>query len=99
MAKFQKIIAALLLMFFLTSAVHAQVMVCGKHDDFAKGLLKQYGEEVRGMGITSTGALIELYASISGTWTVLITTPSGRACIAAEGSDFELLLPTAPPSI
>ena len=99
MEKLHKYIAALVLATFLATASHAQEVVCGNRDEFAKALQKKHGEEVRAMGITSTGALVEFYASISGTWTVLFTTPSGQSCIAAEGTDFEILPPEAPPSI
>ena len=99
MKKLHKLFAGFVVLMFLATASHAQMMVCGKRDVISTALQKKYGEEVRAVGITSTGALVEFYASDTGTWTVLITAPTGQSCIAAEGTDFEILPPAAPPSI
>jgi hypothetical protein len=52
-------------------------------------LATSYSEAPVIMGITSTGAVLELWANPeTGTWTVLTVTPDGVACIRATGDNF-----------
>ena len=55
---------------------NAQI-VCGERDKFVGMLGKNHAEQPISMGITSTGAVIELLTSPEGSWTILITTPEG----------------------
>ena len=43
------------------------------------------------MGLSTDGGLIEIYSSEDGTWTILITRPSGVACLVAAGDSWEEL--------
>ena len=75
-------------------AAHAQV-VCGAREALVAALARTYGEQPRVRALTARGALLEVFATPDGaTWTILITTPNGRACIASAG---EAWLPTQPP--
>ncbi len=40
-------------------------------------------------GLASTGNLVELLISSGGTWTILVTNPSGITCVAAVGEDWQ----------
>lgn len=66
---------------------------CGPRKTVIEQLGREYSEVPVNRGITSEGALIELLASPSGSWTMLITTPSGRSCLAAAGESWEMLDP------
>ncbi len=44
----------------------------------------EYAETQRGYG-EGNGAVVEIYASGAGTWTIVETTPDGKACIVAAG--------------
>ena len=72
------------------AAVDAQV-VCAPHDKIAAALKQNFAEEVRAAGITSGGALIEIYTSPRGTWTVVLTAPDGPSCLMADGVDWQML--------
>ena len=87
------IIAALALLAFgvfgLSRTAHAQAANCGPHADVVAGLARNYRETVVAMGISSGGNMIEVFASDTGSWTIIFTTPDGVSCLGASGGAFE----------
>lgn len=71
-------------------------MVCGQHTDVISKLKNSYEEQPVGMGLSTDGGLIEIYSSENGTWTILITRPSGVACLVAAGDSWEELKDSVP---
>lgn len=63
--------------------------VCGARDGFVAGLERQFGEYRRIEAVTSAGALMEIFVSASGSWTVLVTLPGGPACLVASGTGWQ----------
>jgi len=52
-------------------------------------LKKKYGESERGMGLSGTEVLIEVWSSEkTGTWTIVMTRPNGIACVMAAGDSW-----------
>lgn len=80
--------AATAVLLALATPVAGAVLTCGAHDRMAELLKKHYAEEVRSLGITGDGALIEVYVWETGTWSIMMTTPRGASCLLAEGSDW-----------
>lgn len=80
------------------SAVPAHAMgMCGKREDFVKALANAYGESSKALGIAGRVNIVEVFNSgDGGTWTVLVTTPEGKSCILAAGSDWQELPPPKP---
>ena len=78
-----------------SAPVHAQ-MICGQHTDVISKLKNSYEEHAVGMGLSTDGGLIEIYSSENGTWTILITRPSGLACLVAAGDGWEELKSSVP---
>lgn len=72
----------------LAAPANAQ-MVCGNHADIEKRLWNGYQEVVVGRGLGANGALIEIYASEKGTFTVVLTRPNGMSCLMAVGENYE----------
>ncbi len=66
------------------SAAQAQP-ACAPHDDVAGHLLAKYGERRAFIGVTRDGNLFELYASPTGTWSVVVTVPGGLSCLTDNG--------------
>ncbi len=59
---------------------------CNEHDKALKHLEEKYQEKTVGIGVTSTGGLLELLTSDGGkTWTIILTTPKGMTCMIADG--------------
>ena len=76
------------------SPVQAQV-VCGGHSDLVAGLAQAFQEKQVGYGVVGQKAVIEIYVSASGTWTMLITGVKDRSCILATGDGWENTLAVA----
>ncbi len=58
-----------------------------------------YGETRRGLGLVSSGAIFELWASaLTGSWTILRTTPDGLTCVMAVGDGWQDDPPALPGS-
>ncbi|MFQ5565514.1 MAG: hypothetical protein ACE5EU_04045 [Paracoccaceae bacterium] len=69
---------------------HAQ-MVCGKRTDMVRQLSEKYGETRRSLGLAEGRGVVELFASEeTGTWTILMTSPQGTACMMAAGQAFQI---------
>ena len=63
--------------------------VCGPRDHTLRQLEGKFKEQVFGRGLGPRGtAMLELFVSKSGSWTVLVSDPKGRSCILAAGEDW-----------
>ena len=74
------------LMFSTTAATSQNHPFCAARADLVERLGSKYQEKRHGLGITSAnqGAL-EFFASAEGSWTIIVTTTAGKACILATG--------------
>lgn len=73
---------------------------CGNYTALAEGLQNKYNEYKAGQGITKSGqAVLELFRSSEGelTWTIVMKTPSGMACIMASGVGWYTVPPVPTP--
>lgn len=62
---------------------------CASHEQMVEHLANKYGEHLDGLGISkSKKAIVELFVSEQRTWTVVIVSETGRACIATSGTDW-----------
>jgi hypothetical protein len=64
---------------------------CGPRDQIVKALGENFKETPVGMGVTEPGQLIELFASSSGSWTMVATTPNGTSCLVAAGENWDMV--------
>ncbi|QPC95036.1 hypothetical protein GA829_06890 [Mesorhizobium sp. INR15] len=72
------------------SALPAQAqVVCGGHGDVVARLAQVFQEKQLGYGVVGRAAIIEIYVSASGKWTMLITDVKGQSCILAAGDGWE----------
>lgn len=74
----------------------AQSISCGPHETVTSALAEQFQEKREAIGLSSTGMLMEVFASQFGTWTILMTSPAGIACVIAAGDSFEHIVPPPP---
>ncbi len=65
-------------------------MACGTRDSVVAKLGEKYGEVRRGGGLAGPTAIFEIWASdVTGSWTILKTTPNGLTCIMAVGDGWQ----------
>lgn len=64
----------------------AQDMYCGTRDGMARELADNWGEVSIFRGLSGDEkTVLEIFASPSGTWTALVVTSDGRACVPGAG--------------
>ena len=62
---------------------------CGNHDKIIEVLGNKFKETRRVMGVVNAKAVMEIFMSPQGTWTILITDTSGLSCITASGEEWQ----------
>lgn len=73
------------------SARPAEAAMCGPRDQYAKALLKKYGEVPKSVAVAGKTNFMEVFVSEAGTWTILMTTSEKQTCIFAAGDSWEEL--------
>ena len=82
-------IARLLALTLALAASPVAAAQCGTREDVVAQLSAKYGEYPRSMGLSAdNSAIVEVFASDSGTWTITVTTPEGVTCLVASGGSF-----------
>ncbi len=71
-----------------SSPAQAQAM-CGERGAIVASLEKTYSEAPVSVGLASNGAIIEIFASPTGTFTIILTQPNGLTCVMAAGEYWE----------
>lgn len=90
------LLAVALLALLCGNAGAQQPALCGEHDAIVAQLLSKYGESVVGRGISFQGLMMEVFASEAGSWSVLLSSPAGSACIVSAGENWETQEPPLP---
>lgn len=72
----------------LTASAEAQSR-CGPHGEIIKVLAGKYQENRRALGLINEKAVMEVYISPKGTWTMLVTDQRGLTCVVAAGDSWE----------
>jgi hypothetical protein len=80
---------ALALLFLLEPAAFAaqpQVMApCANRAEIVAKLKERFGEQRRNVAVTTNGQLFEVFVSDNGSWTALVSSPDGKACVILVG--------------
>ena len=85
------ILIALIVGSFLLSPAALAQPVCGQHNSVSDNLKKSYSEAPVSMGLTPDGGVLEVFASKEGSWSMVVTQPSGISCLIAVGQSWENL--------
>ena len=65
-------------------------VACNTREEVVKALSQQFAEVPVVHGITQSGQLMEMFASTEGTWTLILSLPTGQSCLIANGDDFDV---------
>ncbi|MCP5037428.1 MAG: hypothetical protein GY945_07495 [Rhodobacteraceae bacterium] len=87
----------------MTGAVRAQSQSggnCAVHASVIEQLAQKYGETRQSIGLASGNQVVEVFASLeTGTWTIIVTRPSGITCMVAAGQSYEVLNEVMTPAL
>ena len=69
---------------------HAQGASCANRDIIVERLEAKYGETRQSAGLNQNNGMVEVFASTeTGTWTILVTMPTGISCLMAAGKAWQ----------
>ena len=63
--------------------------ICGVRSEMVKALHDQFREEAQAVGGVDKEAVIEVFVSHTGTWTILATGTDGNSCLVASGEGWD----------
>lgn len=74
--------------------------LCGSRTEMLAKLAQEFGEAPSALGLASSGGVVELLSSESGSWTLMITfappagtAAGGRTCLIATGEGWQAMEP------
>ena len=86
---------ALALLLSVQAPASAQA-ACASHKEVTKALANGHSEEPVGIGLASTGNVVEVFSSSDGsTWSIVMTMPNGVSCLVSSGESWESLTSVA----
>jgi len=89
--------AAALFIATTTQATAQSQHNCGPRAAVVAKLAEGYGETRQSVGIGSNNAMVEVFASdATGSWTILVTQPTGLSCLVASGQSYEQVAEALP---
>lgn len=62
---------------------------CAARDHIVDQLGEQFQESQQAVGVVGEDAVLEVYSSPSGTWTIITTDTAGNSCIMAAGQGWD----------
>lgn len=68
-----------------------QLAPCKLHQDMSDLLNTRFDEKRHSWGLVGEEAVMEIYVSKTGTWSIVMTSMDGRSCIIAAGHSFDTL--------
>ena len=100
MSKILGVIIAFAIPLFVLVPAFAQPArpVCSDRTKFLNALSSIHPESPVAMGLATNGSVVKVLASMTGSWTILVTWPDGRSCVAAVGEGWEELKTTTGPA-
>ncbi len=94
-----RVLGATLLALALLLGVRAQASaqsVCTTHSEVTKQLESRHAESRVGIGLASTGQVLEVFTTGDGSsWTIVMTRPDGMSCVIAAGEAWEQIIKVA----
>lgn len=91
MARTIALLAAVAALPFLVSAPAAaqDPNLCGKRQEIVDKLDKEFKEKSMAVGMVDQSAVVEIFVSSDGTWTILATGIDGNSCVVSAGEGWQ----------
>lgn len=78
---------------FVPPPSSSSLNLCGERDQMVRDLDREFREQPLASGLVDKDAVMEIFVSASGTWTILATGTDGLACVMAVGEGFDAATP------
>ncbi|MBA3447629.1 MAG: hypothetical protein H0T56_08460 [Pseudaminobacter sp.] len=62
---------------------------CAERGEIVKKLSDEYKENPQAVGIINPNAMVEIFISDKGTWTIIATGTDGKSCVISAGEGWE----------
>lgn len=66
-----------------------ETQICGSRQDIVEQLGMQFAETQKAVGLLGEDAMIEIFVSDQGSWTILTTDVNGISCMMAAGEAWD----------
>lgn len=73
----------------LASSTMDQMNTCGARNEIVQKLSAQFKEAPQSVGVVDQSAVLEVFVSDAGTWTILATGTDGNSCILSAGDGWQ----------
>jgi hypothetical protein len=67
--------------------------MCEKRQTVLQLLAKDFSETPTAIGVAASGGVVELLTSSTGSWTIILTLPTGVSCLVATGDNWAAKAP------
>jgi hypothetical protein len=92
--------AALISVWASIGTAAAQEDMCNSRDRLHQTLEQSFAETPVATGVVSESVVVELFAGARGvTWTLVVSSTDGDACVLAAGTNWQSHSPAAPPAL
>ena len=62
---------------------------CGPRDEIVAKLAQEFHESQQAVGFVNENAVLEVFVSGNGTWTIIATGTDGKSCLLSAGKDWQ----------
>jgi len=63
--------------------------LCGNRDEIVRSLSEQFKEAPQAVGVVDKNAVLEIFVSPVGTWTIIATGTDGNSCLVSSGEGWD----------
>ena len=81
--------AASIVLFTGSAATTTNANLCAERAEMVRSLSEQFKENPAAVGVINPNAVIEVFVSPDGSWTILATGTDGNSCVLSAGIGWE----------
>ena len=74
----------------MTSSPSPATSVCANRAEMVKSLSDKFKENPAALGQINGSAVVEIFVSDNGTWTILATGTDGKSCVLSAGEGWQI---------
>lgn len=63
--------------------------LCGDREEIVRSLTEQFKESPQAVGVVDENAVLEIFVSAAGTWTIIATGTDGSSCLVSSGEGWD----------